>query len=189
MAVAMKFAERVASFFKKSIGDEEKKNEVNDPEDEQENGEGEGENVEKSNLTDATDLLNALVDELKTMNKSLDALSKRQDGIEKAYEDIGEAVVGVGELVSKIANSPMPLKASMAKGGLGNGATPADGRLPLAEYEQAQKALIRACQAKRMSISESTRLDSEMQKAMQIPGYQMRPEDVSVINGELKATA
>jgi len=190
MAVAMKFAERVASFFKKSIGDEEKKNEVNDPEDEQENGEGEGENVEKSNLTDATDLLNALVDELKTMNKSLDALSKRQDGIEKAYEDIGEAVVGVGEMVSKIANSPMPLKTAMAKGGLGNGAAPeASGFLPKAEFEQAQKALINACKAGRMSISQSAKLETEMQKAMTIAGYQMRPEDVSAINRELKATA
>jgi len=183
----MKFTDRVKSFLNKSLPNEEEKEDENpDPEQEVEGG---GE-VEKSNMVEATEILNALIDELKTMNKSLDALSKRQDGIEKAQADVGEAVVGVAELVSKIANSPMPLKTTMAKGGLGNGAAPeSNGLLPKAEFEQAQKALINACKAGRMSISQSAKLETEMQKAMTIAGYQMRPEDVSAINRELKATA
>jgi archaellum component FlaC len=191
----MTFAERVTSFFK-SLGDpgEENKNEggeeaASTQSEQGAGGEGGGEQMEKSNLIEATDLLNALVDELRTMNKSLDALSKRQDGIEKAYNDIGDAVVGVAELVSKIANSPMPLKTTMAKGGLGNGTGTTSEQpqtaLTLPEFEEKQRALQKAFNEKRISLFESSRLEGEMQKAMQVPGYRMRPQDYALIK-ELK---
>jgi hypothetical protein len=120
-------------------------------------------------------------------------LTKRQDGIEKSQGDLGEAVVGVAELVSKIANSPNPLKGTVAKGGLGNGAAGGGNgngegsNLTQTEFEQAQSALTKSCAAKRLSIQQCTRLESEMQKAMVIPGYQMLPEDRALINKELKS--
>jgi len=183
----MTFTERVASFLKKSLdGEEEEKDkkEKGDEEGSEEDlnldggGEGEeGNEMEKSHLEDATEIMSALVDEIKSVNKSLTALAGRQDGIEKSQNDLGEAVVGVAELLSKVAGSPNPVKSVMGKGGLGNGGAGDGGgiagQLSHAEFEQAQAALAKSCRDKRLSIQQCTRLESEMQKAMVIPGYQM----------------
>jgi len=195
-----KFAEKVSSFLKSFGGanpkDEEKKDEdgSDDPDldldGDGDNDDGDGDEVKKSDadLLDATDVLKALVGELKTVNKSLAAIAKRQDGVEKAQADLGEAVVGVAELVSKVANTPLPQKTVMAKGGLGNetagGGNPS--QLSQAEFEQAQVALTKAFQGKRITIHQAARLESEMQKAMQLPGYRMKPEDAALIAKELK---
>jgi len=153
-----------------------------------EDGEDEdGEEMEKSGFADATEILKSLVGELKEVNKSLAAISSRQDGVEKAQADIGEAVVGVAELVSKIANSPLSPKTVMSKGGLGSGAgngSPAVLSVP--EFEQAQAALAKAFRDRRISLHQSARLESEMQKAMNIAGYRMKPEDLALINREIK---
>ncbi|MDR0475046.1 MAG: hypothetical protein LBH43_15405 [Treponema sp.] len=194
----MKFVDKVNSFLKSLGGnpdeDKDEKNEEDDLED-QENGTdndgGDGEDMNKANpddeLADATGIMKALVGELRAINKSLSAIAKRQDGIEKSYEDLGESVVGVAELVAKVANSPLPTKTTMAKGGLGNGNAGGDpGHLTKAEFDQAQVALTKACQAKRISLFDATRLETEMQKAMNIQGYRMRPEDAAIIDKELK---
>ena len=185
----MKFAEKVNSFLK-SLGngepdEDEKKADDDDLDlDNQEEGEGdEDEVMEKAELTDATEILSALVNELKTVNKSIAYLSSRQDGIEKAQADVGEAIVGVAELVSKIANTPLPLKTTlMVKGGLGSVST----QLDKPEFEKAQKALINMRKADEITVFEATRLESEMQKAMQIMGYQMKPEDRALIAKAMK---
>ena len=190
-----KFAERVKAFFQKSLDTEEKDEKKGEEEEEaveteieEQSGEGtEGEEVKKSNLTDATDILNALVDELKEVNKSLATLSSRQDGIEKSQVDVGEAIVGVAELVSKIANTPIPPKSTMTKGGLGSEAGTGNDSLTIPEFQQAQKALTKACGEKKITIHEATMLESEMQKAMQIAGYQMRLEDRALMSQILKS--
>jgi hypothetical protein len=186
------FSEMVGSFLK-SIGggdtdaDEKKEEEgtVTDP-DENENEE----DVQKSNgdLLDVTDIMKALVGEIKTLNKSLESLAARQDGIEKAQEDIGEAIVGVAELVSRVANAPLPKKTTMAKGGFGNGATGGGdtGRLPEPEFNKAMTALRKAVAEKRISVHEFAGIETELQKAMQIPGYRMSQDDLALINQELK---
>ena len=197
------FGERVNSFLK-SLGsekgeDKEKEEETEDPDLDQggEGGEGgedgdDGE-VQKSDLRDATEILVGLVSELKEVNKSLSALAKRQDGIEKSQADIGEAVVGVAELVSKIANSPMPRKTAMAKSlggeddGKGGGGVAGSGVLDQAEFEKAQRVLTKACTEGRIAVFEASKIESDMQKAMTIPGYQMNPEYRSFIAKELKA--
>jgi hypothetical protein len=133
--------------------------------------------------------MTSLVDELKTFNKSIEAINKRQEGMEKSQTDLGEAVVGVAEMVSRIANSPNPVKAVMAKSLPGNGAAPAAGSgeaLTRAEFEQAQRALAKSFSEKKISLFQSTRLESEMQKAMTIAGYQMAPEDRALIASALK---
>jgi methanogenic corrinoid protein MtbC1 len=133
--------------------------------------------------------MTALVDELQTLNKSMEAITKRQEGMEKSQTDLGEAVVGVAEMVAKIANSPNPVKAAMTKSLQGAGAAPATGSgevLTRREFEQAQRALAKSFAEKKISLFQSTRLESEMQKAMTIVGYQMTPEDRALIASALK---
>ena len=196
----MKFAEMVKSFVQKSTGGTDSQEEPKKPNEEtntqaaaagSEAGNGnpekeDGKEMEKSELTDATEILNALVDELKTIDKSLASLASRQDVIEKAQADVGEAVVGVAELVSKIANTPVPTKGTLAKGGLGNEVAAPSGKLDTAEFHEAQIALNKAYTAKRISIQEASKLETEMQKAMLIPGYRMQAEDIALIARELK---
>jgi archaellum component FlaC len=197
----MKFSERVSSFLKSLGGgtDEEKKDEgeksaednINtDKPDGDTSGEGGDENMEKSEYADATEIMTSLVDELKTLNKSIEAINKRQEGMEKSQTDLGEAVVGVAELVARIANSPNPVKAAMTKSLPGNGAgtDPAAGSevLTRAEFEQAQRALAKSFSEKKISLFQSSYLESEMQKAMTIAGYKMAPEDRALIASALK---
>jgi len=196
----MKFAEMVASVLKSLGGsdpnEEEKEKEdggsENPDQNQEENGDEEQDDdtMEKSgtdDLFDVTTIMKALVGEFKAVNKSLNAIAKRQDGLEKAQEDVGDAVVGVAAIVAKLANAPMPTKAAMAKSVQGGNA--GDGKLAQltkAEFEQGQVALTKACKEKRITLFDATRLESEMQKAMQIPGYRMKPADAALIAKELK---
>jgi archaellum component FlaC len=198
----MKFAERVSSFLKsfgggsdeekKKEGEEASKDDINlDNQGGDTSGEGGDGDMEKSEYADATEIMTSLVDELKTLNKSIEAINKRQEGMEKSQTDLGEAVVGVAELVAKIANSPNPVKATMTKSlpGNGSGTAPAAGNgevLTRVEFEQAQRALVKSFAEKKISLFQSARLESEMQKAMSIAGYQMAPEDRALIASALK---
>jgi hypothetical protein len=200
----MKFGEKVSSFLKSLGGesDEEKKREDGgekpaedasnlDALDGDTSGGGGDGDMEKSEYADATEIMTSLVDELKTLNKSIEAINKRQEGMEKSQTDLGEAVVGVAEMVARIANSPNPVKAAMTKSlqGNGAGAAPAAGNgevLTRVEFEQAQRALAKSFAEKKISLFHSTRLESEMQKAMTIAGYQMAPEDRALIASALK---
>jgi hypothetical protein len=180
----MTFADRIKSLLKSIAGGEGEKEKPDDEEEEgfeidgeiDEEGDDDDE-LEKSHLIDATDILHSLAKEMKVLNKSIAALGSRQD-------ELGEAIVGVAELTSRIANLPMPTKSVLAKGGLGGGET---GRLTKSDFEQAQRALAKSCGEKQISIQQCTRLESEMQKAMVIPGYQMKPEDRALISSVVKA--
>ncbi|MDR1626502.1 MAG: hypothetical protein LBT33_08160 [Spirochaetia bacterium] len=156
--------------------------------DEDEDEEEEG--MKKSGLVDATEILGSLAEEMKTLNKSLSDMSARQDGIEKSQADIGDAVVGVAAMVARIAGSPNPVKSAMSKGDLGGEAGgAASGKLSRAEFEDAQAALSKATREGRISIQKCCQLESDMQKAMAVPGFSMRKEDRDMIAGELKRSA
>ena len=199
-----KFADAVASFIKSLNGEkatEKGKGEDDpgspDPGSPDPGAEGSGagneaddkdkdEAMEKSQITDATGVLKALASDLQAINKSLEALEKRQDGIEKAQSDVGEAVVGVAELVTKIANAPMPTKAVMVKGLGGEPASSGPSVLTKAEFDQAQRALVKAKKEGRIDLFEASKIESSMQKAMQVPGYKMSIEHLAFIAKELK---
>ncbi|GHV91217.1 hypothetical protein AGMMS50268_17200 [Spirochaetia bacterium] len=203
------FSERVAAF-KKSLlgggseeGEGKKKGKGENAGDDDlnlDNSEGGGEPGDvdvdgddddmKKSYADATEIMTALVGELKGINKSLDTLLKRNEGIEKSQADFGESIVGVAEMLAKIGNQPNTVKAAMGKslpanGGAGAGSAGGD-VLTKEEFEQAQKALAKSFNAKEITLFESSRLESEMQKAMTIVGYQMTPADRATIAKALK---
>jgi hypothetical protein len=193
----MKVAEKVAALLKSLTGGEAKgKKEEADPDDDDldlEDKGAEGE-MEKS-LVDVTGIMEALVDELKDMNKSLKDLAEKQETLEKSQADFGEAVVGVAEMVNQIANTPLPAKSAMAKGGLGAGGAP--GTFPRAvqsnnapptedEFERAQSALIKSCKEGEITIQKSEMISSDLQKAMRIPGYKMNPEYYNFLAGKMR---
>jgi hypothetical protein len=195
----MKFREKVDAILKSLGGGTDEGEVKEDPGEEEEdpdlnpdgtgdggNGKEGGEDLKKSRLLDATEIMTALVDELHTLNKSLDTTNKRQEGLEKSQADLGDAIVGIAEMVSKIGNAPNPIKTTLTKSMPAQGGGDAGDRLTRAEFEQAQRALARACAEKRITLFKSSMLESEMQKAMSIPGYQMSLEDRSLIAREIK---
>lgn len=139
----------------------------------------------KKSLVDATEIFSSLVSELQDINKSIKAVI---DG----NKDVGEAVVGVAEMVNRIANTPLPPKSAMAKGGLGNGGAAAGGgAFPRAEqpnvvptedeFERAQAVLIKSFKDGEITIQKSEMISSDLQKAMRIPGYKMNPDNYNFL--------
>jgi hypothetical protein len=137
------------------------------------------ENMEKGDLVDATAVLNGLVSELGEISKSLKTLVDGQN-------DVGESIVGVAKMVNQIANSPIPPKSAMAKGGLGSepggggafpmAAQPANAPPTQDEFERAQTILAKSYKEGEISMIKSEMISSDLQKAMRIPGYKMNPE-------------
>jgi len=200
----MNFADRVKSFLgiTKSLNGEgngdpsEGKNEPDKNQDGAGGTEG-GEGVNKSDLVDATEILGDLVNELRDINKSLKAVIAKQETLEKSQSDVGEAVVAVSEVVGKIAGIPVSTKSVMAKGNLG--AAPASGftkpvmppKTPptQAEFERAQKELIKSVNAGEITMIQSEMISSDMQKSMAIPGYTMKPENYEFLAHKMQAVA
>jgi hypothetical protein len=195
----MSFSNKVQSFLKSlsggdPSGEPPKKDEKTDPDlgtdpDKNEGGEGgsgDGDMEKGGKLVDATDVLNGLVAELEEMRKSLQTLAANQN-------DIGESIVGVAEMVNRIANSPIPPKSAMAKGGLGaagGGAFPAavqQGGIPTEEeFERAQSVLTKSYQAGEITMLKSEMISSDLQKAMRIPGYKMNPEYFNFLASKMR---
>jgi len=189
-----KFAEKVSSFLKSLTGGEGNKNEdeddlnvENQDNENSENGEkNEGEDMNKG-LVDATEILTSLVSELKEINKSLKSLQDSQG-------DVGDAVVGVAELVARIANIPAPTQSVMGKstgripGVQKSGAAPKD-RPTLEDFERAQAALAKAYREGRIDLNRSTRIESDMQKAIRSPNFNLRQEDYDFLVQEMKVSA
>jgi hypothetical protein len=196
----MSFSSKVQSFLKSlaggdSQGEPEKKEEGKvdpnaepktnpetdpnaDPDKKGQEGEAGDGTMEKGKFEDATYILNSLVSELEEVNKSLKTIVESQN-------DVGESIVGVAEMVNRIANSPLPPKSAMAKGGLGN--APAGGSaFPTAvqqngvptqdEFDRAQAILVKSYKDGEISLIKSEMISSDLQKAMRIPGYKMSPE-------------
>jgi predicted transcriptional regulator len=192
----MNFAERVKSFLAKSFSGEG--NDDTDDEDDldldtDQDGEG-GEDVKKGDLVDATEILGSLVTELGEIKKSLKTVSEKQNTFEKSQSDVGEALVCISEVLGKIAGTPLPAKSVMAKGNLGSGSIGALANqvtVPkepptLEEFEQAQGALVKSVQAGKISMQKAEIISSDMQKAMNIPGYSMRPENYAILAREMR---
>jgi hypothetical protein len=197
----MNFSSKVQSFLKsltggepqeepekKDGGDTDPNDDPNiDPNKKKTGDEGEGD-VEKGNLVDATEVLNGLVSELGEINKSLKTLVESQN-------DVGESIVGVAEMVNRIANSPLPPKSAMAKGGLGS-APAGGGAFPAAaqpnnpptqdEFERAQAVLIKAYKEGEITMMKSEMISSDLQKSMRIPGHKMNPEYYNFLVGKLR---
>jgi hypothetical protein len=143
---------------------------------------GEGDGTE---LKDVTDIMKALVSEIGTMNENLKTIIGGQG-------DLGEAVVGVAQMVARIANTPIPPKSTMAKGGLA-GTTgmfpqgvPQGSKPTVAEFERAQEILIKSYKAGEISMEKSEMISSDMQKAMIIPGHTMKPEHFDFLVSRMK---
>jgi hypothetical protein len=189
-----KFAEKVASLLKSLTGGEGNKNEEDDDDElgvesqqNENNEENEGDDMNKSDMVDATEILKSLVTELKEINKSLKAIQDSQS-------DVGDAVVGVGEMVKKVANIPTPTQSVIGKSAgripsLQKGGTTLSTRPTIADLEKAQVVLAKAFREGKIDLFSSSRIESDMQKAIRDPNFDLRPEDYNFLLQEMKASA
>ena len=121
---------------------------------------GDGEEV-----VDATVLLKSLSDEL--------------DNLRKAQNDIGEAVVSLGKMVAKVSGEKLPPKAVNFAKSLGTGAgettsVPTE-RPTQADFEKVQDVLMKSVQSGEISLTKSSMISSEFQRAMKT-GSRVSPE-------------
>ena len=120
---------------------------------------GDGEEV-----VDATVLLKSLSDEL--------------DNLRKAQNDIGEAVVSLGKMVAKVSGEKLPPKAvNFAKsfGGAVETSNVPTERPTQADFEKVQDVLMKSVQSGEISLTKSSMISSEFQRAMKT-GSRVSPE-------------
>jgi hypothetical protein len=191
----VKFSEKVAEILKSLNGkDDGKKNDdddINLDSDSQKSGEnenggqngdaGQDGNAGQGGLIDGTELLASIKDELEAVNKSLAVIP-----------DIGEAIVLLSDMVSKMANSPLPAKSLINKGGFGNersatSQSTASVRPTREEFERVQEILCEAVKSGKITIQKSCRIESDIQKAMVLPNFSLRQEDYEFLAKALKA--
>ncbi|MDR2701094.1 MAG: hypothetical protein LBB72_01525 [Spirochaetaceae bacterium] len=193
-----KFAEMVSSLLKSLTGgegnkvdDEDELNvegQENENENEDENNEeNEGEGINKSDVIDITQIMKSLVTELKEINKSLKTLQDSQG-------DVGNAVVGVAELVARVANIPVPTQSVMGKStgrvpGLQKGGAAPKDRPTIADLERVQVVLAKAYREGKIDLHTSSRIESDMQKAIRNPNFNLRTEDYDFLMQEIKVSA
>jgi hypothetical protein len=202
-----KFANAVSSILKSLTGEkagEETKEEEEDGiladdlelGDDPEQGGGEGgeddKKVEKSKVIDASQLIVGLQDDIEGIRKSMDENSTRYEELEKSIADIGEAVVNVAQVIAQIANAPVPTQSIMGKGGLGGPAIAKGGfvapkeRPTSDDLEEVQMVLNKAYREGRIDLHRSTRIESDMQKAIRDPGFNLRAEDYQFLVKEMQ---
>mgnify|MGYP006916111854 CR=1 FL=1 len=115
-------------------------------------------------VVDATVLLKSLSDEL--------------DNLRKAQNDIGEAVVSLGKMVAKVSGEKLPPKAvNFAKsfGGASETTSVPTERPTQADFEKVQDVLMKSVQSGEISLTKSSMISSEFQRAMKT-GSRVSPE-------------
>ena len=150
-----------------------------------------GDGVKKSTVINANELLVNLQEDLDEIRKSLDTV----EDLRKSVEDIGDAVMEVSKALAAIANSPAPTQSILGKSA---GTTPGiqkGGRVvtkdrpTMQDFERAQIALNKAYKAGKIDLHTSTRIESDMQKAVRDPNFNLRTEDYDFLMQEMKETA
>jgi hypothetical protein len=209
MAKKGKFASAVSSILKSLTGDkeegkEEKKDEGTETFSEEdleieggeEEPEDEGDGVKKSRkVINANELLVGLQEDLGGIRKSLEESDARYDEIQKSIDDLGEAIVQIGAALSQIANSPLPTQSVFSKSlgsqaGMGkSGAVAPKDRPTMEDLNRVQIALNKAYREGRIDLHKSTRIESDMQKAIRDPRFNLQAEDYEFLMKELGATA
>ncbi|MCL2174466.1 MAG: hypothetical protein FWB73_00325 [Treponema sp.] len=149
------------------------------------NEENDDDDVKKSTVN-VNVLLTSLSEDLAEIRKS--ATTKIED-LEKAVDDIGVALQGIAEAVAIIGGQPAPKQSVMGKsttqtGGAQKSAT--GDRPTLQDFEAAQEAISKAYRAGRIDLHKSTRLESDLQKAMRNPNFNLRQEDYDFLVKEMK---
>jgi hypothetical protein len=197
-----KFADAVSNILKSLTGKNDGKNNTEveveeeldlgvDGLDGNDGGEG-GDDVGKSStVINANELLVNLQEDLDGMRKSLDKV----DELKESIEDIGESINELAKAIAVLANTPAPTQSVLGKSagrqpGIQKGgiSAPAD-RPTVADLEEAQVLLNKAFKAGRIDLHTSTRIESDMQKAIRNPNFNLRQEDYDFLMKEKKATA
>jgi hypothetical protein len=193
-----KFASAVSSVLKSLTGNKDEgkeKEEEEFPEGETleiEEGDPEEEGaVKKSKIINANDLLVGLQEDLGEIRKSLEDSDSRYDEIQKSIEDLGEAIVQIGTALSQFANSPIPPQSIMGKslggpaGAKKGGVVAPKDRPTMDDLQRVQIALNKAYKEGRIDLQKSVKIESDMQKAIRNPAFNLQAEDYEFLMKEL----
>jgi hypothetical protein len=184
----------VVDRLRKAIGGKPDDDDVDPDNLDQKNEEGE---VEDDDVEDATPVLKALAENIEKLGEnqnviaeSLAALLDQSTQNATLQKSIGESLLAVMERTEQIAGSPAPRKsaltaleaAMMKKSGLGGGGkrhrqfTPAD-------LDEAKDILCKAVADKKLTILESGKAETQINKSILNPAFQIDQKFLSILAG------
>ena len=174
---------------------------------EQEQGDGDGDDDDKEKVEDATPVLKALAEHIEKLEesneviaKSLVALVEQNTQNAVIQKSIGESMLAVMEGQKQFAASPAPRRSAvsaldaMLKGGFGGGtAMPMGGgtrrhqRFTHADLDDAKDILCKAVSAKTLTVLEATQAETQINKSILNPAYQIDERFVKILREGAKA--
>ena len=156
-------------------------------------------------VEDATPVLKALaahIEKLEETNeviaKSLAALVEQSQQNATLQKSIGEGMLAIMGQTKQIAESPAPRRSAvsaldaMLKGGFGNGGTqPGAGggaatrhrQFTHADLDEAKDILCKAVADNKLTTLEAGRAETQINKSIQNPGFQIDPKFVAILRG------
>jgi hypothetical protein len=189
---------------RKSLGSPKKdegKSEEKKAEDERKADEqgGREDNEDEEEVEDATPVLKALAEHIQqletsheSMAKALASLAEQSGQTALLQKSIGESLLAVMERTEQIAGTPEPrrgtvsaLSAAMAKGGGSAGAAPRHRQFTPADWNEVRETLCKAVADKRLTLHESAMAETQINKSIQNPAFQIDPKFLSILtNGK-----
>jgi hypothetical protein len=173
-----------------------------------EEGEAEGADGGGAEPQDATPVLKALAEHIEKIEesneviaKSLAALVEQNTQNAVVQKSLGEGMLVVMEAQKQLAASPAPRRSAvsaldaMLKGGLGGGtATPGAGggarrhqQFTRADLDDAKDILCKAVAAKTITVLEATQAETQINKSILNPAYQIDERFVKILREGAKA--
>jgi hypothetical protein len=174
--------------------------------DDDDDDEGAGDSKEK--VEDATPVLKALAEHIENLEesneviaKSLSALVEQNTQNAVIQKSIGESMLAIIEAQKQFAASPAPRRSAvsaldaMLKGGFGGGtAMPGTGggarrhqQFTRADLDDAKDILCKAVAAKTLTVLEATQAETQINKSILNPAYQIDERFVKILREGVKA--
>jgi hypothetical protein len=174
----------------------------------EEEGEEEGAGDDKEKVEDATPVLKALAEHIEKLEesneiiaKSLSALVEQNTQNAVIQKSIGESMLAIMEGQKQFAASPAPRRSAvsaldaMLKGGFGGGtAMPGVGggarrhqQFTRADLDDAKDILCKAVTTKTLTVLEATQAETQINKSILNPAYQIDERFVKILREGAKA--
>jgi len=196
------FATIIGNIRKSMGGEGEAKNHENEPADPDENGEATGGDNEP---LDATEVIKSLTDKVEELAQGQEELIKSiQELVEMNKKDaefkksLGEGLIAVMETTEKIAGSPAPRRgatsltdaasAGIQKGNLG-GTLRRHRQLTKNDRDELAPIISKAVEMKEIDIFEAGKLETQINKSINDPNFQIEPKLLAFLEKKLPKPA
>jgi uncharacterized protein (DUF2344 family) len=177
------------------------KGDDDDPENQDVGGDDDGEEEEEEELIDAEEVIKALTDKVEELEegqekilKALESLTENSAQDAEFRKSIGEGMIALMENYGEIAKQPLPRRGIGGLDALGLKKGNADGGQAAAKHRQFTvqdrdeliPILTKAVKEEELDIHECGRLETQINKSIRDPNFQIDQKFVSFLKGKLK---